>query len=71
MIKLPKKVAYLTEFPSLQKFSLTAHQPKWQNSYSKMWPIEQLYIELGSEQNLQVCCETLLDTFPSFILIAI
>ena len=26
---------------------MTAQQPKWQNSCSKMWSIEQLYIELG------------------------
>ena len=26
---------------------MSAKQPKWQNSCSKMWPIEQLYIELG------------------------
>ena len=25
----------------------TAQQPKWQDSCSKMWSIEQLYIELG------------------------
>ena len=24
-----------------------SQQPKWQNSQSQMWPIEQLYIELG------------------------
>ena len=30
-----------------KNFSLTAQQPKWQNSCSKMWSIEQLYIELG------------------------
>ena len=28
-------------------FSFTAQQPKWQNSCFQMWPIEQLYIELG------------------------
>ena len=28
-------------------FHNTAQQPKWQNSCTKMWPIEQLYIELG------------------------
>ena len=27
----------------------TTQQPKWQKTYSKMWPIEQLYIELGSK----------------------
>ena len=26
---------------------MSAQQPKWQNSCSKMWSIEQLYIELG------------------------
>ena len=28
-------------------FHDTAQQPKWQNSCFKMWPIEQLYVELG------------------------
>ena len=28
---------------------MTAQQPKWQSSCSKMWSIEQLYIELGLE----------------------
>ena len=46
LIKLPKQ-----KFRRFRNFSLTAHsaaqQPKWQNSCSKMWSIEQLYIELG------------------------
>ena len=33
-----------------QKFSLTAQQPKLQNSCSQMWLIEQLYIELGIDE---------------------
>ena len=33
-----------------QKFSLTAQQPKLQNSCSQMWLIEQLYIELGVDE---------------------
>ena len=31
-----------------RNFPFTAQQPKRQNSCSQMWPIEQLYIELGS-----------------------
>ena len=34
------------KFRRFRNFSFTAQQPKWQNSCSKMWPIEQLYIEL-------------------------
>ena len=41
------------KFRLFRIFSLTAQcsaqQPKWQNSCSKMWSIEQLYIELGSK----------------------
>ena len=51
MKKQPQKVAYLAEIPSFKKFFtyclLTAQQPKWQNLCSKMWSLEQLYIELG------------------------
>ena len=35
------------KFSCFRDFSFTAQQPKWQNSCSRMWPIEQLYIELG------------------------
>ena len=45
--KTPQKVAYLSRISTFQKFSLTAQQPKWQNSCSQLWSIEQLYIELG------------------------
>ena len=51
----PQKVAYAfkQKFRCFRNFSLTAHsasqQPKWQNSCSKMWSIEQLYLELGSK----------------------
>jgi hypothetical protein len=37
-------------------FPLLPAQPKWpkqKNSCSKMWPIDQLYIELGIYQNVQ------------------
>ena len=48
MKKPPQKVAYLSRNSVVfRNFSLTAQQPKWQNSCSKMWSIEQLYIELG------------------------
>ena len=42
---LPKQ-----KFRRFRNFSFTAQQPKWQNSCSQMWPIEQLYIELGNKQ---------------------
>ena len=46
------------KFRRFRNFSLTAHsaaqQPKWQNSCSKMWSIEQLYIELGFSLNEEV-----------------
>ena len=46
--KPPSKVAYLSRILVVSEiFHNTAQQPKWQNSCSKMWPIEQLYIELG------------------------
>ena len=35
------------KFRCFKNLPFTALQPKWQNSCSKMWPIEQLYIELG------------------------
>ena len=35
------------KFLHFRNFSFTAQQPTWQKSCSKMWPIEQLYIELG------------------------
>ena len=45
--KTPQKVAYLSKISVISDiFSNTAQQPKWQNSCSQMWPIEQLYIEL-------------------------
>ena len=46
--KPPSKVAYLSRILVVSEiFHNTAQKPKWQNSCSKMWPIEQLYIELG------------------------
>ena len=47
--KPPSKVAQKNSNPLV--FSLLPAQPKWpkqKNSRSKMWPIDQLYIELGS-----------------------
>jgi hypothetical protein len=35
------------KFRRFRKFSFTAQQPKWKDSCFQMWPIEQLYIELG------------------------
>ena len=50
--KPPSKVAYLRRILVVSEiFHNTALQPKWHNSCSKMWPIEQLYIELGSQSN--------------------
>ena len=47
MKKTPQKVAYLSRNSVvLEIFHLL---PKWQNLCSQMWPIEQLYIELGSD----------------------
>ena len=43
----PKSSILKQKFRRFRNFSLTAQQPKWQNSCSKMWSIEQLYIELG------------------------
>ena len=48
--KPPKKVAYLSRNSVVSEiFPYTAQQPKWQNICSQMWPIEQLYIELGTK----------------------
>ena len=52
MKKPPSKVAQKNSNPL---FPLLPAQPKWpkqKNSCSKMWPIDQLYIELGSNPNL-------------------
>ena len=41
----------LLRIPQIHFFPLLPAQPKWpkqKNSCSKMWPIDQLYIELGS-----------------------
>ena len=48
MKKPPQKEAEIWWF---QKFFITAQQPKWQNSCSQIWPIEQLFIELGFTKN--------------------
>ena len=46
--KPPQKVACLSIISVVSEIFLnTAQQPKWQNSCSQMWHIEQLYIELG------------------------
>ena len=46
-----KIIQIITVYPILRipnwDFLLPAQQPKWQKSCSKMWSIEQLYIELG------------------------
>ena len=56
--KTASKVAYLSKILIVSEiFYNTAQQPKWQNSCSKMWPIEQLYIELGS--SAEVSSQTL------------
>jgi hypothetical protein len=48
MKKPPQKVAYFKQkFRRFRNFPFPAQQPKWQSLCSKMWPIEQLYIELG------------------------
>ena len=53
--KTHQKVAYLSRISVVSEISafshITAQQPKWQNSCSQMWPIEQLYIELGYKPN--------------------
>ena len=46
--KTPQKSSILKQkFRRFRNFPFTAQQPKWQKSCSKIWPIEQLYIELG------------------------
>jgi hypothetical protein len=35
------------KFRRFRNFLFTAQQPKWQSPCSQMWPVEQLYIELG------------------------
>ena len=45
----PKSSILKQKFRCFRNFPFTAQQPKWQNSCSQMWPIEQLYIELGVE----------------------
>ena len=45
MKKPPQKVAYFSRNSVVSEISLLL--PKWQKSWAKMWPIEQLYIELG------------------------
>ena len=46
--KTTQKISILKQkFRCFRNFSFTAQQPKWQNLCSKMWSIEQLYIELG------------------------
>ena len=37
----------LLRIPQIHFFSLLPKRPKQKNSCSKMWPIDQLYIELG------------------------
>ena len=46
---LPKQ-----KFGRFRNFLFTAQQPKWQKTYSKKWPIEQLYIELGLKPKLHM-----------------
>ena len=47
----PKSSILKQKFRRFRNFPFTAKQPKWQNSCFQMWPIEQLYIELGSNMN--------------------
>ena len=42
-----KSCIFKQKFRRFRNFLFTAQQPKWQNLCSQMWPIEQLYIELG------------------------
>ena len=52
------------KFRRFRNFSFTAQQPKWQNSCSQMWLIEQLYIELGIlPSRNQTFCEFLNRSF--------
>ena len=48
----PKSSILKQKFGRFRNFPFTAQQPKWQKSCSKMWPIEQLYIELGFSRNV-------------------
>ena len=51
--KPPSKVAYFSRILVVSEiFHNAAQQPKWQNLCSKMWPIEQLYIELGKQEKV-------------------
>jgi hypothetical protein len=43
----PKSSILKQKFRRFRNFLFTAQQPKWQKTYPKMQPIEQLYIELG------------------------
>ena len=43
----PKSSILKQKFRHFRNFHFTAQQPKLYNSCSQMWPIEQLYIELG------------------------
>jgi hypothetical protein len=50
--KTPSKVAYVSRILVVSEiFHNAAQQPKWQKSCFKMWPIDQLYIELGLKRN--------------------
>ena len=52
MLKSPLTSVLKQKFRRFRNFPFTAQQPKWQNSCSQMWPIEQLYIELGQQPKL-------------------
>ena len=52
----PKSSILKQKFRCFRNFSLTAQQPKWQNSCSKICPIEKLYIELGLYLILKKSC---------------
>ena len=45
----PKSSILKQKFRRFRNFLLLPNQPRWQISCSKIWPIEQLYIELGVE----------------------
>ena len=49
----PKSTIFKQNFGRFRNFHFTTQQPKWQNSCSQMWPIEQLYIELGKNLKKQ------------------
>ena len=57
--KTTSKSSILAEIPTFQKFVnyclFRSQQPKWKNSCSKMWSIEQLYIELGLWPCMKKC----------------